>query len=274
VKNKELADVTEKNLDLSKRIELLEAERASDKIKIRDDTGRINKLEKMISEKDEHIRSLDETFAKLREEVGRLTKQREDAIVDKNKAIANQVTAERKTNQEIEARAKIQGELANLREKRANSIRRESKSVENSTKDAKRILDLELEIKTLKEGKQRAIVLTQKSKDIEFEHPVDDVQVLEENKTKMEKQEKSVELKVLNVTKLPYSKQTKTSRINEETSKSSNGCGFYFGYLSERDKGEAIPAACVECSKSLDCMLVRVHQSNDSVKEIKKWYHL
>jgi hypothetical protein len=217
---------------------------------------------------------LDENLVKLREEVGRLTKQKEDAIVDKNKAIAKQVTAERKTNQEIEARAKIQSEFANLREKRANSIRRQSKSVENSTKDAMRIRDLESEIKILKEGKQRAIAPTQKSKDIEFEHPVDNVQILKENKTKMEKQEKSVELKVLNVTKLPYSKQTKTSGINEEASKSSNGCSFHFGYLSERDKGEAIPTACVECSKSLDCMLFRVHQSNDTVKEIKKWYQL
>ena len=129
-----------------------------DKNKIKDDTGRIKKLEKMISENDEHVKNLDENLVKLREEVGRLTKQSDDAIVDKNKAIAKQVTAERKINQEIEARAKIQGELANLREKRANSIRRESKSVENSTKDAKRILDLELEIKTLKEGKQQGYI--------------------------------------------------------------------------------------------------------------------
>jgi hypothetical protein len=52
---------------------------------------------------------------------------------------------------------------------------------------------------------------------------------------------------------------------------SDSGCKHYFGYLGQRDKGEEIPAACLECPKSLDCMLQK-YKSKESVAEIKKWY--
>jgi chromosome segregation ATPase len=267
-KNEEIVKVTEKTLSLSKRIESLETERASDKVKIREDAGRIKVLEKRISDKDKNIKNLDE----LKEEAGRLTKQIEDTITDKNEAIAQREKAERRLNQALEARAKIQGELTDLREKMANSIRRESKTAEKNAENVKRIQDLELEIKTLKEKKQLATMQAQKPKDIEFE-PVDEVQNLEENKIKMEKRIKSFEVQDLNANRFPHSGQNKTTGIDEEDSKSGNGCGYHFGYLSDRDKGEEIPNACVECSKSLDCMLSKVHQSNKTVKEIEKWYH-
>jgi hypothetical protein len=57
--------------------------------------------------------------------------------------------------------------------------------------------------------------------------------------------------------------------------KSSSECEYGFGYLSQRNKGEAIPKTCVECPKSLDCMLSRIYEKDQSVKEIKetkKWY--
>jgi len=58
----------------------------------------------------------------------------------------------------------------------------------------------------------------------------------------------------------------------EEVNKpSDSGCKYHFGYLAQRDKGEEIPAACLECPKSLDCML-RNYKSKESVAEIKKWY--
>jgi hypothetical protein len=52
---------------------------------------------------------------------------------------------------------------------------------------------------------------------------------------------------------------------------SDSGCKHYFGYLGQREKGEEIPTACLECPKSLDCMLQH-YKSKESVAEIKKWY--
>jgi hypothetical protein len=48
-------------------------------------------------------------------------------------------------------------------------------------------------------------------------------------------------------------------------------CSYYLGYLKEREKGEAIPKECVECRKSIECMLADLN-SKRAVKEIKKWY--
>jgi len=62
-----------------------------------------------------------------------------------------------------------------------------------------------------------------------------------------------------------------TMSENEENDQSESGCKYYFGYLCERDKGEEIPVACLECPKSLDCMLNN-YKSRESVAEIKKWY--
>jgi multidrug efflux pump subunit AcrA (membrane-fusion protein) len=61
------------------------------------------------------------------------------------------------------------------------------------------------------------------------------------------------------------------TRVYEEENQSNSGCKYYFGYLCEREKGEVIPSACLECPKSLDCMLTR-YRSKESVAEIKKWY--
>jgi hypothetical protein len=33
-------------------------------------------------------------------------------------------------------------------------------------------------------------------------------------------------------------------------------CEYYFGYLSNRDKQEAIPETCLICHRSIDCMLL------------------
>ena len=52
----------------------------------------------------------------------------------------------------------------------------------------------------------------------------------------------------------------------------SSGCQYGFGYLRQREKGEGIPDTCIECSKSLDCMLSEYYKKEESVKEIKKWY--
>jgi hypothetical protein len=54
----------------------------------------------------------------------------------------------------------------------------------------------------------------------------------------------------------------------------SSGCQYGFGYLRQREKGKGIPDTCIECSKSLDCMLSEYYKKEESVKEIKKWYSL
>jgi hypothetical protein len=62
-------------------------------------------------------------------------------------------------------------------------------------------------------------------------------------------------------------KEDKVNHLSDQV------CKFYFGYLGKREKGEGIPETCLECNKSLDCMLSEYYKSEDTVAEIKKWYH-
>ena len=50
-------------------------------------------------------------------------------------------------------------------------------------------------------------------------------------------------------------------------------CQYYFGYLADREKQEGIPDPCLECPKSLDCMLTNI-RSERTVTEIGKWYQV
>jgi len=50
------------------------------------------------------------------------------------------------------------------------------------------------------------------------------------------------------------------------------GCQYSFGYLGERESGEGIPEECVECEKSIECMLRKEDYSPNAAKEIKKWF--
>ena len=59
----------------------------------------------------------------------------------------------------------------------------------------------------------------------------------------------------------------KIKDINKDT----GGCLYYFGYLGMRKQGEIIPAECVECQKSIECMLKRTN-SKEAAEEIQKWY--
>jgi hypothetical protein len=56
-----------------------------------------------------------------------------------------------------------------------------------------------------------------------------------------------------------------------ENESDEKGCQHYFGYLRERESGAVIPSECIECRKSVECMLT-TQTSQDAVKEIKKWY--
>ena len=94
-KDAELVEVVEKNLGLIKRVELFEAERASDSLKIREDAGRLAGLEEKLSEKDGYIATLSNRLGGLRDLVKNLTEQREVTIKDKNESIAKQIKAEK-----------------------------------------------------------------------------------------------------------------------------------------------------------------------------------
>lgn len=50
------------------------------------------------------------------------------------------------------------------------------------------------------------------------------------------------------------------------------GCQHWFGYLGQRASGEGIPDECIECEKSVECMLEKEAYSPEAVKEIKKWF--
>ena len=50
------------------------------------------------------------------------------------------------------------------------------------------------------------------------------------------------------------------------------GCQYWFGYLSQKDKGQSVPQECIECEKVVDCMLTQYNGSPSAVKEIKKWF--
>ena len=60
---------------------------------------------------------------------------------------------------------------------------------------------------------------------------------------------------------------TKIESCNKET-----GCKYWFGYLSQKDKNQAIPQECVECQRVIECMLSKYDGSPAAVKEIKKWF--
>ena len=79
------------------------------------------------------------------------------------------------------------------------------------------------------------------------------------------------ETELTNPLEWPQPEQT-IERSEEVNKPSDSGCTYYFGYLAERDKGVEIPAGCLECPKSIDCMLNN-YKSKESVTEIKKWYH-
>jgi hypothetical protein len=49
------------------------------------------------------------------------------------------------------------------------------------------------------------------------------------------------------------------------------GCQFWFGYLSQKEKTESVPQECVECKKVVECMLNQKN-SESALSEIKKWY--
>ena len=54
--------------------------------------------------------------------------------------------------------------------------------------------------------------------------------------------------------KFPIPKQLEDKKKAEATDSS---CGYYFGYLASREKREQIPDKCLECPRTVDCMLYK-----------------
>ena len=59
--------------------------------------------------------------------------------------------------------------------------------------------------------------------------------------------------------------------LNRIEEKMKEGCQFWFGYLSQKEKTESVPQECVECNKVVECMLNQKNSEN-ALSEIKKWY--
>ncbi len=97
---------------------------------------------------------------------------------------------------------------------------------------------------------------------------------------------KSIEKKEMEIVEAPIQHHGPVSMLKKKASalKSITGrkkedetddyeCPYYFSYLASREKQEEIPDICLECPKSLDCMLSN-YKSEDSVVEISKWYQV
>jgi hypothetical protein len=69
--------------------------------------------------------------------------------------------------------------------------------------------------------------------------------------------------------KIP-SRRTMMSREKKNVTEDSE-CPYYFGYLASREEVGEIPASCLGCQRSLDCMLA-VLKADEPLDEIKKWY--
>ena len=67
---------------------------------------------------------------------------------------------------------------------------------------------------------------------------------------------------------LPVCPRCKTE-VDEEKKA---GCQNWFGYLAQRKSGECIPDECIECEKSIECMIKNEEYSQNAVNEIKKWF--
>jgi hypothetical protein len=58
------------------------------------------------------------------------------------------------------------------------------------------------------------------------------------------------------------------NRIEEKVKE---GCQYWFGFLSQKEKTESVPQECVECKKVVECMLNQ-ENSESALSEIRKWY--
>jgi hypothetical protein len=87
---------------------------------------------------------------------------------------------------------------------------------------------------------------------------------------KIAEKTKQVPKQVPKSEKKPPSRHTMMSREKKNVTDDSE-CPYYFGYLASREEVGEIPASCLGCQRSLDCMLA-VLKAGEPLDEIKKWY--
>lgn len=56
--------------------------------------------------------------------------------------------------------------------------------------------------------------------------------------------------------------------IEEHEFSPNTQCQYFFGYLSTKNKEEAVPETCFDCPKSIECMLKEYNSPKKSVEEI------
>jgi DNA repair exonuclease SbcCD ATPase subunit len=146
-----LAEALEKQAITQEQNGKLTEDLAKTKAKSKELEGRLRTTESRVSDRDKRIDELEHDIEALREDIGRLTAAREAAITEKNEAVSNAASASERANSEIQERAKIQRELADLREKTAGAIRREAETSEKLAFESNKHLEYETELKQLKE---------------------------------------------------------------------------------------------------------------------------
>ena len=89
---------------------------------------------------------------------------------------------------------------------------------------------------------------------------------------KIAEKTKQVPKQVPKLEKQPPTRQTMISKEKKNVTNNSK-CQYYFGYLASRNEVGEIPASCLDCQRSLDCMLSSL-KAGEPVDEIKKWYQV
>ena len=194
-------------------------------------------------------------------------KRKEEELRDaerKAEKLESELKAERLEAQTTEDR--LEAELESERNKaqllEAKQLEAEQKAEQLETKQ--------------KEAEERAKLLEKERLEAQREIERKEAERLESDKLEAERKQvekqQQVESEALNLVE-PL--QTEQQAASKEAFGSSSAfeCKNYFGYLGQREKGEGIPAECLECPKSLDCMLLE-YKSKESVAAIKKWYPL
>ena len=154
----------------------------------------------------------------------------------------------------MEAERKAQQLEAELKAEQLEAERKEAERLEEERKEEER------KAKQLEEERLEAERIEAKRLEAErLERERREAEKREQVKRQESERKETVEIGALD------------TDAGEGNQSSDSGCRHYFGYLGERDKGEGIPPECLECPKSLDCMLNN-YKSKGSVAEIKKWY--
>jgi hypothetical protein len=161
--------------------------------------------------------------------------------------------AERLETERLEAEKK-----AKRLEKELKAERKEAERSEAERKEAERLEAEQKEARRMEVQRKVAHLAERMAERLETER----------KETEKREQVKSKAPKPIE----PSQTEQPAASAEEGNKPSDSGCKHYFGYLSQRKKGEGIPESCLGCPRSLDCMLSDYYNSKEPIEEIKKWY--